>query len=103
MPRNAAELDEQNTFGRGSLALPGADAARQTGLSLRTTLDWDQGINNASNRRVYPDGRIRDYNKKVPVLSDIRQRLLLPLLGRQLDPRYLSLLDRERIRDLTAT
>ena len=80
-----------------------ADAARQTGLSLRTAIDWDQGIQHASNRRVYPDGRILDYNKEVRVLSDTRQRLLLPLLERQLDPRYLSLPDRERIRDLSAT
>ncbi|GAB3137694.1 hypothetical protein [Marisediminicola antarctica] len=68
-----------------------ADAARQTGLSLRTAIDWDQGIQHASNRRVYPDGRILDYNKAVPVLSDARQRQLLPLVERQLDARYLSL------------
>lgn len=80
-----------------------ADAARQTGLSLRTAIDWDQGIQHASNRRVYPDGRVLDYNKAVPVLSDARQRLLLPRVERQLDARYLSLPDRERIRDLTAT
>lgn len=56
-----------------------ADAARQTGLNIRTAIDWDQGIDHASNRRV---------------------RLLLPLVERQLDPRYLSLVDREKIRDL---
>ena len=64
-----------------------ADAARQTGLSLRTAIDWDQGIQHANNRRVYPDGRILDYNKDMPVLSDTRQRLLLPLVQRQLDSR----------------
>ena len=80
-----------------------ADAARQTGLNIRTAVDWDQGIEHAANRRVYPDGRILDYNKVVPALSDARQRLLLPLVERRLDPRYLSLPDRERIRDLSAT
>ena len=80
-----------------------ADAARQTGLSLRTAIDWDQGIQHANNRRIYPDRRILDYNKEVRVLSDTRQRLLLPLLERQLDPRYLSQQDWERIRDLTVT
>lgn len=55
-----------------------ADAARQTGLSLRTAIDWDQGIQHASNRRVHPNGRVLDYNKEVPVLRDTRQRLLLP-------------------------
>nr|WP_206750454.1 IS30 family transposase [Cryobacterium sinapicolor] len=39
----------------------------------------------------------------MPVLSEARQRLLLPLVERQLDPRYLSLVDREKIRDLSAT
>ncbi|TFD76221.1 IS30 family transposase [Cryobacterium sp. Sr8] len=79
------------------------DAARQTGLNIRTAIDWDQRIEHASNRRVYPDGRVIDYNKEVPVLSEARQRLLLPLVERQLDPRYLSLVDREKIRDLSAT
>ena len=79
-----------------------ADAARQTGLNLRTAIDWDQGIEHANNRRVYPDGRIIDYNKEVAPLSETRQRLLLPLVERQLDPRYLSLPDREKIRDLFA-
>lgn len=80
-----------------------ADAARQTGLNIRTAIDWDQGIEHASNRRVYPDGRVIDYNKDVSVLSEARQRLLLPLVERRLDPRYLSLVDREKIRDLSAT
>ena len=80
-----------------------ADAARLTGLNIRTAIDWDQGIEHASNRRVYPNGRVIDYNKEVPVLSEARQRLLLPLVERQLDPRYLSLVDREKIRDLSAT
>ena len=66
-------------------------------------MDWDQGIEHANNRRVHPDGRIVDYTKEVAPLSETRQRLLLPLVERQLDPRYLSLPDRERIRDLSAT
>lgn len=39
-----------------------ADAARQAGLNIRTAIDWDQGIEHASNRRVYPHGRVIDYN-----------------------------------------
>ena len=79
------------------------EAAQSVGLSLRTAMDWDQGIVHADNRRVYPDGRVIDYNKKVTTTNDSQARRLLPRVDRQLDPRYLSLPDRERIRDFSAT
>jgi len=79
-----------------------ADAARQTGLNIRTAVDWDQGIQHAANRRVYPDGRILDYNKTVTTLSDSHVRLTSAQL-KPIHARFLSLLDREAIRDLSGT
>jgi len=79
-----------------------ADAARQTGLNIRTAVDWDQGIEHAANRRVYPDGRILDYNKTVTTLSDSHVRLTSAQL-KPIHARFLSLLDREAIRDLSGT
>jgi len=83
--------------------VPRRDAARMVQLNLRTAVDWDQGIVHADNRRVYPDGRVLDYNKTVTTTNDSRVSAGLPLLDRQLDSRFLSLLDRERIRDLSAS
>ena len=46
------------------------EAARAVGLNPRTAMDWDQGIVHADNRRVYPDGRVVDYNRKVIPAND---------------------------------
>ncbi len=83
-------------------AVPRKEAARQVGLNIRTAVDWDQGIRHADNRRVLPDGRIIDYNKTVTVLSDSHIRLT-PAQLKPINSRYLSLVDREAIRDLSAT
>ena len=77
-------------------------AARQVGLNIRTAIDWDQGIRHADNRRVHPDGRIVDYNKTVTALSDPHIRLNSAQL-KPIHARYLSLVDREAIRDLSGT
>ncbi|WP_166790678.1 MULTISPECIES: helix-turn-helix domain-containing protein [unclassified Cryobacterium] len=83
-------------------AVPRKEAARHVGLNIRTAVDWDQGIRHADNRRVLPDGRIIDYNKTVTALSDSHIRLT-PAQLKPIDSRYLSLVDREVIRDLSAT
>ncbi len=83
-------------------AVPRQEAARQVGLNIRTAIDWDQGIRHAGNRRVLPDGRIIDYNKTVTTLSDSHVRLTSAQL-KPIHARFLSLLDREAIRDLSGT
>lgn len=77
-------------------------AAQQVGLNIRTAIDWDQGIRHADNRRVHPDGLIVDYNKTVTTLSDSHVRLTSAQL-KPIHARFLSLLDREAIRDLSGT
>lgn len=52
--------------------------------------------------RVLPDGRIIDYSKTVTALSDSHIRLT-PAQLKPIDSRYLPLVDREAIRDLSAT
>ncbi|TFD06329.1 IS30 family transposase, partial [Cryobacterium sp. TMT1-66-1] len=83
-------------------AVPRQEAARQVGLNIRTAVDWDQGIRHADNRWVLPDGRIIDYNTTVTALSDSHIRLT-PAQLKPINSRYLSLVDREAIRDLSAT
>lgn len=83
--------------------VPRRDAARAVQVNLRTAIDWDQGIVHANNRRVYPDGRVVDYNKIVTLPTDAPPSTALPTLNLKLSSRFLSLLERERIRDLSAT
>ncbi len=75
------------------------DAAVQVGVNIRTARDWDQGVRKSRNARVYPDGRKIDYN--TGVISSIREPgPSVSALQAQLDPRFLSLVERERIADL---
>jgi IS30 family transposase len=83
-------------------AVPRKEAARRVGLNIRTAVDWDQGIRHADNRRVLSDGRIIDYNKSVTALSDSHIRFT-PAQLKPIAARYLSLIDREAIRDLSGT
>ena len=39
-----------------------AETARQVGVSYRTAQDWDQGIRHTQNRRMYPHGRVIEYD-----------------------------------------
>ncbi len=74
-------------------------AARQSGVSIRTARDWDQGIRKTNNRRIYPDGRVIDYKRGVTTFIPATVSALEAVI----DARYLSLPERENIRDLTAT
>ena len=73
-----------------------AVAARAVGVNIRTARDWDQGIRHTGNARTYPDGRRVDYTRGVTT------HVQVPALDRVLDPRFLSLLEREIIRDMRA-
>ena len=77
------------------------DAARHVGVHIRTAIDWDNGMRRSNGLRLDQDGRIMGYNKDVTTLNS--QRTRLAAIDQQLDPRYLSLTEREHIRDLKAT
>jgi IS30 family transposase len=75
------------------------EATLETGVHERSARDWDQGIVRSHNTRVYPDGRIIDCNKGVTNNHKVDGVSLL-ILQRKLSPRFLSLIDTEKSRDL---
>jgi len=75
------------------------EATLKTGVHERSARDWDQGIVRSNNSRIYPGGRIINYNKGVSNKHKADGVSLL-MLQRKLSPRFLSLIDREKIRDL---
>jgi IS30 family transposase len=85
-----------------------ADAARAVGADKRSVADWDKGITIIHRGRVYPDGRTVLYPAG-PGSAVVTSARTVGVLGGQVDlsrveavihPRYLSLLERERLRDL---
>ena len=83
------------------------EAARRVGTNIRTARDWDQGIRKSSNRRIYPDGRVVDYKHGVTTMTapagTAGKPSHLPAVEEPIDPRYLSLPERETIRDLATS
>ena len=77
------------------------DAARHVGVHIRTAIDWDLGMRRSNGFRIDSGDRAMGYNKEVITYDNRRARLTA--IEQQLDARYLSLSERERIRDLTAT
>ncbi len=67
-------------------------------MNVRTAWDWDQGVRKSSNARVYPDGRRVDYRTGRTTMGPVTS--LLVAVEKPLDPRFLSLAEREQIRDL---
>jgi transposase, IS30 family len=85
-----------------------AEAAAAVGADQRSAHDWDKGIRVFYGGRVYPDGRIVRYRPE-QILAGVKsprtvyvqgQRVDLDRVERLIDPRYLSLLEREQVRDL---
>jgi len=85
-----------------------AEAARRVGVDKRSAQDWDKGITQVAGGRRYPDGRVIRYRQAAILASvknprDTYQRGVpvdLARLETVVDPRYLSLIERERIHDL---
>lgn len=86
-----------------------AEARARVGADARSATDWDKGITIINRGRVYPDGRVVRYpeqnNGSVP---ERRSRAIggsvdLNIVEKVIDPRYLSLLERERLQDLRRT
>ncbi|WP_245603868.1 helix-turn-helix domain-containing protein, partial [Intrasporangium oryzae] len=79
-------------------------AAEQVGVSQRTAEDWDYGVRKSGHRRTYPDGRRVDSATRTVTMLGVSSMMVstpgLPALDRQLHPRFLTLAEREQIRDL---
>jgi IS30 family transposase len=84
------------------------DAARALGIHPTTASEWDTGVRKTGKGRIYPDGRVVDYKQGVssvdtPSGQPVRTASPgLAALQKVIDPRYLSLQERESIRDLLA-
>lgn len=73
-------------------------AARRVGINPRTGRDWHQGIRHTANARIYPDGRVVDYNTGMA-----QKQAALARLEKSIDARFLALAERELITDLLST
>jgi transposase, IS30 family len=71
------------------------EAARAVGVHPRTAGDWDLGIRSINNTRLYPDGRLVDYERGTTTI-----RPSLPAVEKVLHPRFLTVIERELIADL---
>ena len=78
------------------------DAARTLGIHRTTADEWDTGVRRTQNGRIYPGGRAVDYNNGVTTITPPSGPGVVPLaaLERAIDERYLSIKERETIRDL---
>lgn len=83
-------------------------AAEQLGIESHQALDWDKGIRVFSKGRIYPDGRVVFY-RPAEILANVKkprtawhqgERIELARVEQVIDARYLSLIERERIKDL---
>lgn len=78
-------------------------AARQVGVNERTAKDWDWGVKKTATTRTYADGRRVDYSTGTVTMGGVTTRPVgLTALDKQLHPRFLTLAEREKIRDLRA-
>jgi transposase, IS30 family len=82
--------------------VPRRTAAGQVGVNERTAKDWDYGVRKSRNTRTYPNGLRVDYATGTITMVDVNSSTKLPALDKQLHPRFLSLAEREQIRDLRA-
>ncbi|MFE9373459.1 helix-turn-helix domain-containing protein, partial [Streptomyces sp. NPDC006711] len=80
-----------------------SEAARRVGVNERTARDWDQGVKKTRTTRSYPDGRRVDYAAGAATMCSVSTASApLATLDKQLHPRFLTLAEREKIRDLRA-
>lgn len=84
-----------------------AEAATRVKADKRSAADWDKGITIINRGRVYPDGRVVRYPE--PISSGVKSprtsivfggKINLDRVEKVIHPRYLNLLERERISDL---
>ncbi len=77
-----------------------AMAAERVGIHIRTAKDWDHGVRKSRNSRFYPDGRRVNYTTGQTTMESFTHPPDLARVERVVNPRFLSLLEREQIADL---
>ena len=83
--------------------VPRRRAAEQVGVNERTAEDWDYGVRKSRNTRTYPNGLRVDYAAGTATMGAVTTPAPgLAALEKQLHPRFLTLAEREKIRDLHA-
>ncbi len=86
-----------------------AEARVRVGADARSVTDWDKGITIIKRGRIYPDGRIVRYPERDNGgMPERRSRAIggsvdLNVVERIIDPRYLSVIEREQLQDLRGT
>ena len=110
LARKRADGPQREDFRRlRDAGMSRGEAARSLGIHRTTAEEWDVGIRKRKNGRLYPGGRIVDYTRGVstpPTAAGIAGPVQFPglaALDRALDARFLSLQERESIRDLQAS
>ena len=98
--RQRHKLVREHYFSLRSAGVHRVDAAKQAGVHIRTAQDWDRGIVKKLHSRVFPDGHVVHYNKSVTVQERFVDGVRISVLEKVLDPRFLSLAEREKIRSL---
>ncbi|WGZ78443.1 MULTISPECIES: helix-turn-helix domain-containing protein [unclassified Arthrobacter] len=86
-------------------------AAKAAGVHPRTAEEWVYGFRKSNGRRIYPDGRVVDYKRGVTTLTSpaattgtaFAPPTSVSALEKLLDLRFLSVQEREMIRDLKAS
>ncbi|MFD8692550.1 transposase [Streptomyces sp. NPDC059651] len=87
-----------------------AEAAKQVGADKRSAQDWDKDVTIVRRGRLHPDGRLVSYPD--PKLSSVNTARTVKTINGTVDldriekvihSRYLSLVEREQIRDLHRT
>ncbi|WP_445009107.1 IS30 family transposase [Rhodococcus marinonascens] len=85
------------------------EAAVAVGVHPRTAKDWDRGIRGSRNARIYPDGRVVDYTSGVTTMTTpaagsgpVQQTVVMTKVDTPISARYLSLEEREKLRDMSA-
>ena len=78
------------------------EAAKAVGIHPRTAAEWDLGVRKSGARRIYADGRVVDYKRGVTTMTSPALAPPTSALEKLIDPRFLSVQEREMIRDLLA-
>ena len=78
------------------------EAAKELGIHRTTADEWDTGVRKTGNGRIYADGRVVDYNSGVRTASNV-PRVPLAAVEKTIDKRFLSIEERETIRDMHAS
>ena len=80
--------------------VPQSTAAARVGVNVRTARDWDQGVRKTRDARIYRDGRRVDYKTGMTTIEAVTVEPSISAVDAVLDPRFLTIVERETIADL---